>query len=81
MWWDSYPYSTISVFALHPIYLSLSALVTGRGPHGFMEAVEAARRKHSQTDMDYEVTLADKLRLARTVFNSPQGRQCVPRHV
>jgi 4-alpha-glucanotransferase len=23
MWWDSYPYSSISVFALHPQYLSL----------------------------------------------------------
>ena len=23
MWWDSYPYSCVSVHALHPIYLSL----------------------------------------------------------
>lgn len=76
MWWDSYPYSAISVFALHPIYLSLPALVSGRGPRDFMEAVDAARRKHLQTDMDYEVTLDDKLRLARTVYDSPQGRQC-----
>lgn len=25
-WWDSYPYSSISTYALHPLYLSLSAL-------------------------------------------------------
>eukprot|EP00892_Ulva_mutabilis_P010973 jgi/Ulvmu1/8248/UM041_0059.1 len=75
MWWDSYPYSSTSVFALHPIYLSLPALVGGRGPPGFMEAVEGARRKHHQIDMDYEETLADKLRLSRTVFDSSQGRQ------
>lgn len=80
MWWDSYPYSAISVFALHPIYLSLPALVKGRGPHGFMEAVEAARRKHEQIDMEYEGTLRDKLRLARTVFDSPQGRMCALQH-
>jgi len=26
MWWDSYPYNAISVFALHPLYLCLDAL-------------------------------------------------------
>ncbi|MBA0662181.1 hypothetical protein Goklo_006360 [Gossypium klotzschianum] len=26
MWWDSYPYSSLSVFALHPLYLRLQAL-------------------------------------------------------
>jgi 4-alpha-glucanotransferase len=26
MWWDSYPYSTLSVFALHPLYLRLQGL-------------------------------------------------------
>jgi len=25
MWWDSYPYSTLSVHALHPQYLALRA--------------------------------------------------------
>jgi 4-alpha-glucanotransferase len=25
MWWDSYPYSTVSVHALHPQYLALRA--------------------------------------------------------
>jgi 4-alpha-glucanotransferase len=27
MWWDSYPYSTLSVHALHPQYLALGACV------------------------------------------------------
>jgi len=26
MWWDSYPYSTLSVHALHPQYLAVRAL-------------------------------------------------------
>ncbi|KAF9679489.1 hypothetical protein SADUNF_Sadunf06G0020200 [Salix dunnii] len=26
MWWDSYPYSSLSVFALHPLYLRVEAL-------------------------------------------------------
>ena len=25
-WWDSYPYSSISIYALHPLYMSLAAL-------------------------------------------------------
>lgn len=75
MWWDSYPYSAISVFALHPIYLSLPALVTGRGPPGFQDAVDAARGELNQADMDYEKTLSKKLRLSRMVFDS-QGEQC-----
>ena len=25
-WWDSYPYSSLSVSALHPMYLSLDAV-------------------------------------------------------
>jgi 4-alpha-glucanotransferase len=32
MWWDSYPYSALSVHALHPMYLALSALRTNGGP-------------------------------------------------
>ncbi|KAL8502492.1 hypothetical protein ACS0TY_021582 [Phlomoides rotata] len=26
MWWDSYPYSSLSVFALYPLYLRVQAL-------------------------------------------------------
>ncbi|KAL3639651.1 4-alpha-glucanotransferase dpe2 [Castilleja foliolosa] len=26
MWWDSYPYSSLSVFALHPLYLRVQDL-------------------------------------------------------
>eukprot|EP00210_Caulerpa_lentillifera_P004848 g4629.t1 len=29
MWWDSYPYNSLSVFALHPIYLRIDASLLG----------------------------------------------------
>jgi 4-alpha-glucanotransferase len=33
MWWDSYPYSCVSVHALHPLYLSLPDLLEGLWGH------------------------------------------------
>lgn len=76
--WDSYPYSAISVFALHPLYLSLQALVKGKVPAAIREEIVTARQKHKAVDMDYTTTIADKLRIARMVFDSPQGRMCAP---
>jgi len=43
-WWDSYPYSCLSVCALHPMYLRLAALAEPLPPD-LKEAVEAARRR------------------------------------
>lgn len=76
--WDSYPYSAISVFALHPLYLSLQALVKGKVPAAISDDINAARQKHKGVDMDYTTTIADKLKIARMVFDSPQGRMCAP---
>ena len=76
--WDSYPYSAISVFALHPLYLSLQALVKGKVPAAVSDEILEVRQKHTAVDMDYTTTIADKLRIARMVFDSPQGRMCAP---
>lgn len=47
MWWDSYPYSSLSVHALHPQYLSLRATLSDlpgvRMPPDIAAALEAAR--------------------------------------
>jgi 4-alpha-glucanotransferase len=47
MWWDSYPYSSLSVHALHPQYLALRAtlddLPGARMPRDIAAAIEAAR--------------------------------------
>ncbi|KAH9675167.1 4-alpha-glucanotransferase DPE2 [Citrus sinensis] len=55
MWWDSYPYSSLSVFALHPLYLRVQAL--------------SEKMPEDIKDVDYEATLATKLAIARKVFN------------
>ncbi|CAL8472202.1 g11744 [Coccomyxa elongata] len=69
MWWDSYPYSSVSVFALHPLYLSLSALAPKDMPEELAERIQQARVELDQRDVEYEQTLATKLAIAREIFN------------
>ncbi|MCO5581846.1 hypothetical protein L7F22_035735 [Adiantum nelumboides] len=47
MWWDSYPYSSLSVFALHPLYLRLQCLST-RLPHDIQEEIQCEKKKLDQ---------------------------------
>ncbi|CAK9178924.1 unnamed protein product [Ilex paraguariensis] len=42
MWWDSYPYSSLSVFALHPLYLRVQALSESI-PEEIKQEIERAR--------------------------------------
>ncbi|MEP2776873.1 MAG: 4-alpha-glucanotransferase [Luteolibacter sp.] len=67
-WTDSYPYSAISVYALHPIYLRLDAL-----SHPLPDAEDFAKaRKKLNTlkQVDYEAVMELKWKLTRTVFDA-----------
>jgi 4-alpha-glucanotransferase len=76
-WHDSYPYRSISVYALHPMYLSLPELVQGSQPQAMVDALSEARSKSSEpVDMNYEETMRVKLDVARAVFDGPQGPRC-----
>ncbi len=67
-WTDSYPYSAISVFALHPLYLRISALGHAM-PASFAAEMEAARVKlNALEEVDYEAVMEVKTRLTRQVF-------------
>ncbi|KAJ7514027.1 hypothetical protein O6H91_23G023000 [Diphasiastrum complanatum] len=68
MWWDSYPYSSLSVFALHPLYLRLQAL-SQNIPSEIEEEIEVARDKLDLKEVDYEATVATKLKIAKQLFN------------
>ena len=78
MWWDSYPYKSVSVFALHPIHLAMDPLFAGAPPAELATLIQQARRHGELLDVvDYEATLDVKMRVARAVFESEQGAQCV----
>eukprot|EP00878_Enallax_costatus_P034171 GHUV01037833.1.p1 GENE.GHUV01037833.1~~GHUV01037833.1.p1 ORF type:complete len:103 (-),score=11.02 GHUV01037833.1:380-688(-) len=74
MWWDSYPYSTLSVHALHPQYLALRATVDdiegASMPPDISAEIENARVQLDGPDVDYEGTMATKKRLCRKIFDA-----------
>jgi 4-alpha-glucanotransferase len=66
-WTDSYPYSAISVFALHPLYLRLDAM---SHPPVDADALAADRnRLNALKDVDYEAVMAVKWRVTRGIFD------------
>jgi 4-alpha-glucanotransferase len=68
-WTDSYPYSAISVFALHPIYLRIDDLKYPM-PAEFKRELDAARELlNPLSQVDYEAVMRVKLSLTRQVFD------------
>lgn len=68
MWWDSYPYSSLSVFALHPLYLRVQALSESI-PDDIKQEIQEAKRGLDGKDVDYEATMTAKLSIAKKIFN------------
>ncbi|XP_075638330.1 4-alpha-glucanotransferase DPE2 [Castanea sativa] len=67
MWWDSYPYSSLSVFALHPLYLRVQAL-SENIPDDIKQEILKAKQRLDGKDVDYEATMATKLSIAKKIF-------------
>uniref|UniRef100_A0A0D6QV62 4-alpha-glucanotransferase n=1 Tax=Araucaria cunninghamii TaxID=56994 RepID=A0A0D6QV62_ARACU len=68
MWWDSYPYSSLSVFALHPLYLRVQAL-SQKMPEEIKQEIEKTRESLNLKDVDYDGTMAAKLAITKKVFD------------
>ncbi|GFR48695.1 hypothetical protein Agub_g10651, partial [Astrephomene gubernaculifera] len=71
-WWDSYPYSTLSVHALHPQYLALRELLGEEGqelPHDLASELHSARCELDRPQLDYEATLAFKNAFVKKVYD------------
>ncbi len=67
-WTDSYPYSAISVYALHPLYLRINELDYTMPP-SFQAAILAARAALSPlAQVDYEAVMQIKIHLTRQIF-------------
>ncbi|CAM8985551.1 unnamed protein product [Rhodiola kirilowii] len=67
MWWDSYPYSSLSVFALHPLYLRVQAL-SENIPDAIKQEISEAKEKLDMKAVDYEATLSTKISIAKKIF-------------
>ncbi|KAK9170561.1 hypothetical protein Syun_002701 [Stephania yunnanensis] len=68
MWWDSYPYSSLSVFALHPLYLRVQAL-SAKIPEEIKQEIFEAKERLDGKAVDYEATMASKLSIAKQIFS------------
>jgi 4-alpha-glucanotransferase len=67
-WTDSYPYSAISVFALHPLYLRIDELKYAL-PEGFRKELDSARAQlNAHAQVDYEAVMRVKTLLTRRIF-------------
>ncbi|MGA0845264.1 MAG: 4-alpha-glucanotransferase [Luteolibacter sp.] len=73
-WTDSYPYSAISAFALHPIYLRLEELPYPI-PNSLQNEIDAARDQlNALAQIDYEAVMAVKTQLTREIFKQNQKK-------
>jgi 4-alpha-glucanotransferase len=67
IWTDSYPYSAISVFALHPLYLRLDAM--SHAPVNGVALTADRKRLNALKDVDYEAVIMVKWRVTREIFD------------
>ncbi|MEX1049686.1 MAG: 4-alpha-glucanotransferase [Akkermansiaceae bacterium] len=68
-WRDSYPYSAISVFALHPLYLRIDDLDYAM-PESFTKLLDLARQELGPlAQLDYEAVSKLKCKLTREVYD------------
>ena len=67
-WVDSYPYSAISAFALHPLFINLEKLA-GQANAGLLVGVDEKKAALNKlADVDYEAVMTGKLELIKKLY-------------
>ncbi|MCX5857112.1 MAG: 4-alpha-glucanotransferase, partial [Deltaproteobacteria bacterium] len=66
-WTDSYPYSILSVFALHPLYLNLPD-IEGLSESMIREINDIAKQLNGKSVVDYEAVMSAKMAFLRRIF-------------
>lgn len=67
---DSYPYSSISAFALHPLYLNLQSVAGKHDNHIIKSLAKKQKQLNELADVDYEQVVKFKLSAARELFQA-----------
>lgn len=73
-WTDSYPYSCISVFAIHPQYADLNALPELKDAQASAEAEKTRAELNALDKIDYEKVNDFKINYLRQIFNQEGGK-------
>ncbi|QIY91221.1 4-alpha-glucanotransferase [Chryseobacterium gallinarum] len=73
-WTDSYPYAAVSVYALHPQYISLEKLDFPL-PKELVEEYQAEKEALNALDLiDYEKMIAGKWKYLKAIFNTEKDK-------
>ncbi len=69
---DSYPYASISAFALHPIYININK-VAGKKFDSYLKSVSKKRRQLNELEaLDYTTVISFKMRLLKELYDLDQ---------
>lgn len=69
-WRDSYPYSAISAFALHPIYINLETIAGKHHKHLLSELKSIKKELNKLDKIDYERVLEVKLNVLHQFYDA-----------
>ena len=69
-WQDSYPYSAISAFALHPLYIHLDAVAGDKHKQILSGLKKKQKKLNMLPEVDYEQVLTFKLSVLRELFDA-----------
>jgi 4-alpha-glucanotransferase len=67
-WIDSYPYSAISAFALHPLYLNLNEMAGKKNASLVKPLKKIQKQLNALPDLDYEVVMQTKIAAVKDIF-------------
>ncbi|KYQ94039.1 4-alpha-glucanotransferase [Tieghemostelium lacteum] len=71
-WRDSYPYSAVSVFALHPIYINIDQLTQDKN---ILAKVQEHKSKLNKlTTLDYEIVFNLKIQLLKEIYEQEKSK-------
>lgn len=73
-WTDSYPYAAISVYALHPQYLSVTELEYSLPKELVKEFNDKKQELNKLSVIDYEKMISAKWKFIKAVFNAHQEK-------
>lgn len=75
-WLDSYPYKSISIFALHPLYLSLNEMGELRDETLAKEIMTTSKQLNRLAEVDYEAVGTMKWKFFKAIY-SQEGKKCM----
>lgn len=73
-WTDSYPYSAISAFALHPIYLRLDEVRYSMAANALKSFAEVRERLNALPEVDHERVMKTKMEFLRETYGTHRSK-------